>query len=245
MLDSPVPVRWKLNFFGDGNGNDKDGNHEESVRYVVMSPGSSLARTNAKVKNLNHQYKDINVEPQMSNEKFGTLIRQYYGGLSILAHVIGANRVSLTLSDQNYNRKTSVSSMKKKLVPLQCNLSSLVDLKNSVLAFYVHKQKMLGCYHPNLAGSDKTDVHMIDLMAAIPSSNLPLNDVDDENSAEDDLRFSRATPSNNQQMPAVFLSMTPKLSKSGSIVDNSPRDITLILKVCKTLLEVIIFFRDT
>ena len=231
MLDSPVPVRWKLNFFGDGNGNDEDGNHEESVRYVVMSPGSSLARTNAKVKNLNHQYKDIEVEPQMSDEKFGTLIRQYYGGLSILAHVIGANRVSLSLSENN-NKKSS-SSVSKKKVPLECNLSSLVNLENSVLAFYVHKQKMLGCYHPNLAGSDKTDVHMIDLMAAIPSSNLPLNDVEDVDS-EDDLRFSRATSgskNNNQQMPAVFLSMTPKLSKSGSIVDNSPRDITLILKV--------------
>ena len=219
VLDSPVPVRWRLNFFGNS---DDD---EAADRYVVMSPGSTLARTNAKVKNLNHQYKDIEVEPQMSDEKFGTLIRQYYGGLSILAHVIGANRVSLSLSENN--KKSSVS----KKVPLECNLSSLVNLENSVLAFFVHKQKMLGCYHPNIAGTDKTDVHMIDLMAAVPSSNLPLNDVD-QDGADDDLRFSRAT--SNHLMPAVFLSMTPKLSKSGSIVDDSPRDITLILKVSST-----------
>ena len=223
VLDSPVPVRWRLNFFGNS---DDD---EAADRYVVMSPGSTLARTNAKVKNLNHQYKDIEVEPQMSDEKFGTLIRQYYGGLSILAHVIGANRVSLSLSENN--KKSSVS----KKVPLECNLSSLVNLENSVLAFFVHKQKMLGCYHPNIAGTDKTDVHMIDLMAAVPSSNLPLNDVAEDGADDaDDLRFSRATTSNHHLMPAVFLSMTPKLSKSGSIVDDSPRDITLILKVSST-----------
>ena len=101
--------------------------------------------------------------------------------------------------------------------------SSLVSLSDSVLAFFVHKQKMFGCYHPNIAGMMANDVHVIDLMSAAPSPSIPLNNV------EEDQRYSRATIV-NQQLPAVFLSMTPKLAKSGNVLDNNPRNITLILK---------------
>ena len=66
----------------------------------------------------------------------------------------------------------------------------------------------------------------LDLMAATPSAKIPLNNLKDNG---DDQRFSRATAQSNQ-LPAVFLSMTPKITKSGKIIDNSPRNITLILK---------------
>ena len=105
ILDSPVPIRWRLSFFG----NSDENNHE---RIVVMTPGSKLAETNANVKILDQQYKEINVNPKMSDEKFGTIIKEYYGGLSILAQVIGANRVSLSLSE----KKKAVK------VPSNCNV---------------------------------------------------------------------------------------------------------------------------
>ena len=63
-------------------------------------------------------------------------------------------------------------------------------------------------------------------MAATPSAKIPLNNLEDNG---DDQRFSRATAQSNQ-LPAVFLSMTPKITKNGKIIDDSPRNITLILK---------------
>ena len=110
ILDSPVPIRWRLSFY-----QSTDEKHE---RHVVMTPGSTLVESDANVKNLDDEYNKIQVDPSMPDEKFGTLVRQYYGGITVLAQVVEANRVSLSLSDK---------------VPSECNLDSLVPLTDSVL----------------------------------------------------------------------------------------------------------------
>ena len=114
ILDSPVPIRWRLSFY-----RSTDEKHE---RHVVMTPGSTLVESDANVKNLDDEYNKIQVDPSMPDEKFGTLVRQYYGGLTVLAQVVEANRVSLSLSDKA-----------AKKVPSECNLDSLVPLTDSVL----------------------------------------------------------------------------------------------------------------
>jgi hypothetical protein len=211
-LDSPTAIRWRLTFFGPDNSDYK--------RIVVLTPGSVLAESNAEITTPEHEYAKLQVSPKMSDEKFGTIVRQFYGGLSIMAQVTGANRVSLSLLEKKASK-----------IPSMCNLSSLTSITDSVLAFLVRKQKMFGCYHAEVAGTLPSDVHVIDLMAANPSSpSASLNNADDEV----DPRTSRsASYADESQLPVVFLSMTPKQGVNGDVMDSAPRNLTLILKAAQ------------
>ena len=165
VLDSPLAITWRLNFLGG----DKK-NHIKPL--VVHAAGSSVVtENNMEIKLLKSDYKTMRLSPKMSDEKFGTIIRQKYGGLTIMAQVIGANRVALSLSTKPANR-----------VPSQCNLNNLEAISDFIVGYNVRKQPMYGCFHPEKLGTMSTDVHIIDLQvsdrfnsAAATESVLPTN----------------------------------------------------------------------
>ena len=86
VLDSSTPITWTLSFLPEAKANvDK--------YKVVLSPGSTIFENKAEIL----QYK--NLSPDMTDEKFATLVEQNYGSpLSLLAIVENANRISLSLS---------------------------------------------------------------------------------------------------------------------------------------------------
>lgn len=165
VLDSPLAITWRLNFLGG----DKN-NHIKPL--VVHAAGSSVVtENNMEIKLLKSDYKTMRLSPKMSDEKFGTIIRQKYGGLTIMAQVIGANRVALSLSKKPADR-----------VPSQCNLNNLEAISDFIVGYNVRKQPMYGCFHPEKLGTMSTDVHIIDLQvsdmfnsAAATESVLPTN----------------------------------------------------------------------
>ena len=138
VLDSPSPLTWKLSFL------PKTDNFQ-----VVLSPGSILGGGSDGAEVLKYK----NLDPEMTDEKFGTLVEQNYGPVSLMAMVENANRISLSLS-----ASPSTSSISSK-----CNFDSLGTIPDSAVAFRVEKQKMYGCYHAERAGSMTTDLLVIDL----------------------------------------------------------------------------------
>ena len=113
MLDSLWPVSWKLSFL------------TITDKYkVVLSPGSTLVDNKAEV----IKYK--NLAPEMTDEKFGTLVEENYGALSLLAIVENANRISLSLSP---SKSSKVPSSK-------CNLSLLESIPAHAVAFRVENE---------------------------------------------------------------------------------------------------------
>lgn len=136
VLDSKWPVSWKLSFLTN------------TEKYqVVMSPGSTLVDSKAEIL----KYK--NLSPDMTDEKFGTLVKQNYGALSLLAIVENANRISLSLSPAKSSQVPSD----------ECNFTSLVSIPAHAVAFRVEKQDMFGCFHAERAGTMATDLIVIDL----------------------------------------------------------------------------------
>ena len=82
VLDSPSPLTWKLSFL------PKTDNFQ-----VVLSPGSILGGGSDGAEVLKYK----NLDPEMTDEKFGTLVEQNYGPVSLMAMVENANRISLSL----------------------------------------------------------------------------------------------------------------------------------------------------
>ena len=87
----------------------------------------------------------------------------------------------------------------------KCNLSTLGSIPDHAVAFRVEKQKMFGCYHAERAGSMATDLLVIDL------------------------QLEQKIDQNANLQPVVFLSMTPLQHSDGSVIDPSPRNLTLVL----------------
>ena len=87
VLDSSAPITWTLSFLPE------QANANVDKYKVVLSPGSTIVENKAEIL----QYK--NLAPDMTDEKFATLVEQNYGyPLSLLAIVENANRISLSLS---------------------------------------------------------------------------------------------------------------------------------------------------
>ena len=184
VLDSPRPLHWKLNLYGQHN--------STLIRSVVLSPGSNVTSTNAEVTYLSKDYTAMNLSPDMSGEKFGTIVRQKYGGLTVLAEAQGATRISLSLP-------TAPSAL---LVPRQCNLAYMRSLSNHAVAFFVKKQEIFGCFHPE--AKRDVNVHVIDL---------------------------QLTPGSGGDTPVIIFSMTPMTQEGGDTKDAvTPRNITVFLK---------------
>lgn len=142
VLDAPSAIKWRLSFFGPES--------NSLQRHVVLSPGSKISQSNVEVHVLKDDYKTMNLNPKMSDEKFGSLVRQHYGGLTIMAQVSKANRVSLSTATSDR-------------VPSKCSLDSLTAITDFVVAFSVLSRPKFGCYHSDLMGTNPTDVHIIDL----------------------------------------------------------------------------------
>ena len=195
VLDSSTPITWKLSFLPatGPRGND---NGTADKYQVVLSPGSTIFENKAEIL----PYK--NLDPEMTDEKFGTLVEQNYGEkLSMLATVENANRISLSLSGSGSSVSNVPSSSSK------CNLSTLGSIPDHAVAFRVEKQQMFGCYHAERAGSMATDLLVIDLK----------------------LEQHAGIEQNVNLQPVVFLSMTPIQHNDGSVIDPSPRNLTLVL----------------
>ena len=161
VLDSPIAIKWRLSFFG----HDENKDHWLSKPTVVHAAGSKVAESNLDITLLKSDYETMRLSPEMSDEKFGTIVRQHYGGITIMAEVTGANRVTLSLSKKPKNR-----------VPSMCNLNNLGAITDFIVAFNVRKQPTYGCFHPEMIGTMPTDVHIIDLQASALSNNLASSD---------------------------------------------------------------------
>ena len=154
VLDSSSPLTWKLSFL------------PKLDKYqVVLSPGSILGSSEGA-----EVLKYKNLAAEMTDEKFGTLVEQNYGPVSLMAIVENANRISLSLSASS-NVPSSPPSPSSK-----CSFSSLESISDSAVAFRVEKQKMYGCYHAERAGSMTTDLLVIDLILNTydHDSNIPV-----------------------------------------------------------------------
>ena len=66
VLDSPLPLKWRLKFFGH---NEKN----YAKPRVVHAPGSSVAESNLEINLLKSDFKIMRLSPKMSDEKFGTI----------------------------------------------------------------------------------------------------------------------------------------------------------------------------
>ena len=66
VLDSPLPLKWRLKFFGH---NEKN----YAKPRVVHAPGSSVAESNLEINLLKSDFKMMRLSPKMSDEKFGTI----------------------------------------------------------------------------------------------------------------------------------------------------------------------------
>ena len=98
----------------------------------------------------------------MPDEKFATITRQHFGGLTLMAQVSEANRVSVSMSSLDRAHPS-------------CDVSNLVAITDHAVAFSVTEQDMFGCFHSDLVGSKATDVFIIDLQAKESSDkSLPV-----------------------------------------------------------------------
>ncbi len=215
ILDSKEAVRWRLSFFGQDRPKFK--------RQVILSKGSTLAEANSKTTLLENDYVDMQLSTDMPDEKFATIVRQKLSALTIFTQIGKANRASVSLA-----HVASTSNINS-----SCDLSMSSSMSESAMAFLVNKQKMTGCYHAEMAGTLSSDVHVVDITSA-DRTRLNAAPI-----AADTTRSSRATTPgdhhfNNDKVegnsPAIFLSMTPKQTSTGDVIDSAPRNITLILR---------------
>ena len=70
ILDSPLAIIWRLNFLGHD-----PKNHIKPV--VIHAAGSSVVTENKiEIKLIKSDYKTMRLSPKMSDEKFGSIVRQ-------------------------------------------------------------------------------------------------------------------------------------------------------------------------
>jgi hypothetical protein len=151
VLHSPTKIRWRLAFVnGDEENLDSEASPIES-RTVALSPGSTVFTSNAEVETTGA------LSGEKSDDDLLNWVRKEFGAVSTYASIEEANRISILLPRGS--------------LPSTCQLNSPDVLPgalvfDTITAFAVTKQTATGCFHPEMAGNERTDVHVVNLESA-------------------------------------------------------------------------------
>ncbi len=159
VLQSASKIRWRLAFV---RGDDVDGEDDAKAvgsavkRSVALTPGSRVIDSNAEV--VSTRTLDDGIPDE---EGLVSWVRREYGAVSTFASVENANRISILLSSGA-------------ALPGTCELNAPNVLPDAlvfetVTAYAVAKQPATGCYHPEVAGTESSDVHVVNLQSAGPA----------------------------------------------------------------------------
>ena len=136
VLDSPTPLRWRLNFSGA---------RSSTKRVIFLPPGS---RIHSNYPATEHTLSDLDISTN-DDEAFATKTRDKLTALSSFVRILDANRIILHTGYSPNPR---------------CTLSR--SPSDFIGSYVIAKETPRGCYNRDMVGLLDTDVHVINLVSA-------------------------------------------------------------------------------
>ncbi|TRY62871.1 hypothetical protein TCAL_02037 [Tigriopus californicus] len=140
VLDSPTPVKWRLDFVSPVNRRAAG-----YSRTVILSAGSRVVSSNFPLET--REMVDEDLDPSMRDPEFIEAIRSRFEALSSFVRLAQVNRISLVTHPAH--------------PPDICQPQA--GPSPAVHGQWISASKMRGCFHAELAGAMDSDVYIIDL----------------------------------------------------------------------------------